>query len=161
MSCSFSSARVKYLVGSNNKKVGSMQNNRYVPFKPPVDKLRNHDLLREVVRLRTSSAAERQRDAIKHGVDSTSLTPSEVGMAVAKKARESFTEAKGSSAIPAADPKVDKSSHVRDVSESDLLKMNFLSSLPTYVKMNSSAVASYSAKLNELGTSAKVRKGKG
>lgn len=66
MSCSFSSAWAKYLVGANSKKVGSMQNNWYVPFKPPVDKLGNHDLLREVVRLRTSSPTERQRDASIH-----------------------------------------------------------------------------------------------
>lgn len=56
-------------------------------------------------------------------------------MAVAKKARESFTEVKGSSAMLEADPKVDKSRPTRDVGVSDLLKMNFLPSLSAYVKL--------------------------
>ncbi|CAL2270960.1 unnamed protein product [Prunus armeniaca] len=69
--------------------------------------------------------------AIKHGVDSTSSTPSKVSMVMAKKVRKSSTRVKGSSGISAADPKMDKSSPTGDADVSNLLKMNFMSSLST------------------------------
>ncbi|CAL2226826.1 unnamed protein product [Prunus armeniaca] len=71
----------------------------------------------------------------KLGVDSSSLTPLEVRMAAAKKARESSAREKGSSATLAADSKVDKSSPAGDVGVSDILKTNFLSSLSACVKL--------------------------
>ncbi|KAI5327720.1 hypothetical protein L3X38_027116 [Prunus dulcis] len=49
-------------------------------------------------------------------------------MVAAKETRESSPRAKSSSAMSAADPKVDKSSPVGDAIVSDLLKTNFLSS---------------------------------
>ncbi|CAL2225946.1 unnamed protein product [Prunus armeniaca] len=49
-------------------------------------------------------------------------------MAVAKKARESSPQAKGSSATLVADSKVDKSSPAGDANVSILLNTNFLSS---------------------------------
>ncbi|CAL8131699.1 unnamed protein product [Prunus armeniaca] len=57
------SARVKHLVGADNKKIGGMRNIRDAPPKPLADELGDHDLLREVVRARSSSPVERQRDA--------------------------------------------------------------------------------------------------
>ncbi|KAI5336022.1 hypothetical protein L3X38_026156 [Prunus dulcis] len=77
---------------------------RDVPLMPPADKLGDYDLLREL------------------GVDSLSLTPLEVRMAAAKKARESSAWAKGSSATLVADSKVDESSPAGDAGVSDLLK---------------------------------------
>ncbi|CAL9004915.1 unnamed protein product [Prunus brigantina] len=58
-----SSARVKHLVGADSKKIGGMRNIRDAPLKPLADELEDHDLLREVVRARSSSPVERQRDA--------------------------------------------------------------------------------------------------
>ncbi|CAL8087420.1 unnamed protein product [Prunus armeniaca] len=153
------SARFKHLVGADNKKIGSTRNIWDVPLKPPTDKLGDHDLLCEVVRLRTSSLAERQGDprdedrtgrsthplnhcnlvvksrAVKRGVVSLLLTPLEVRMAVAKNMGESSTWGKGSSATSAVDPKVDTSSPAGDVGVSDLLKMTFLLSPFACVKL--------------------------
>ncbi|CAL8160222.1 unnamed protein product [Prunus armeniaca] len=129
-------------------------------------------MLRKVVRARSSSLVERQRDAdalfrnlsclyqskigsrsgqsahpsnhhvstvesraVKHRVDSSSPIPLEVRLTEAKKARESFAWAKGSSATSAADPKVDKSTLAEDAGVSDLLKTNFLSSPSTCVEL--------------------------
>ncbi|CAL2229429.1 unnamed protein product [Prunus armeniaca] len=129
-------------------------------------------MLRKVVRARSSSLVERQRDAdapfrnlsrlyqskigsrsgqsahpsnhhvstvesraVKHGVDSSSPIPLEVRLTEAKKARESFAWAKGSSATSAADPKVDKSTPAEDAGVSDLLKTNFLSSPSTCAEL--------------------------
>ncbi|CAL2271554.1 unnamed protein product [Prunus armeniaca] len=58
-----SSARVKHLVGADSKKIGGMCHIRDAPLKPLADELGGHDLLREVVRARSSSPVERQRDA--------------------------------------------------------------------------------------------------
>lgn len=63
------------------------------------------------------------------------LTPLEVRMTTAKKARESSALVKGSFATPATDLKVDKSSHAGDEGMSDLLKTNFLSSRSACVKL--------------------------
>ncbi|CAL9013897.1 unnamed protein product [Prunus brigantina] len=135
-----SSARVKHLVGADSKKIGGMRNIRDIPLRPLADELGDHDLLREVVRARSSSPVERQRDAdalpqssgrlhqSKSGVDSTSQIPLEVRLAEARKARESSARTKGSSATSAADPRVDKSSPAGDASVSDMLKTQFLSS---------------------------------
>ncbi|CAL8082890.1 unnamed protein product [Prunus armeniaca] len=149
-----SSARVKHLVGADNKKIGC------------------HDLLHEVVREQSSSPVERQRDAdlplrssghlhqsksrgrcgryahlinhhdptvesrvVKRGVDSSPQIPLEVRLAEARKARESSAQAKGSSATSAIDPKVDKSSPVGDASVSNMLKMHFLSSPSSYAEL--------------------------
>ncbi|CAL2229887.1 unnamed protein product [Prunus armeniaca] len=128
-----SSAMVKHLVGAYRKKIGGMRNIRDVPLKPLADEFGDRDLLRKVVRARSSSPVERQRDAdaplrIKHGVDSLSPIPLEVRLAEASKAKESSTWAKGSSAMSGANLKVDKSSPVGDAGMSDLLKTHFLSS---------------------------------
>ncbi|CAL8094058.1 unnamed protein product [Prunus armeniaca] len=165
-------ARVKHLVGAYSRKIGGMRNIRDAPLKPLADELGDHDLLRKVVRARSSSPVERQRDAdvpprslghlhqsksggrcgksahlsnchdltvesraIKREVDSTSQIPLEVRLAEARKARESSARTKGSSTTSAADPKVDKSSHVRDASVSDLLKTQFLSSPSSCVEL--------------------------
>lgn len=45
---SLSSARVKYLIGADRKKIGCMRNIRDVPLKPPADKFGDRDLLHEV-----------------------------------------------------------------------------------------------------------------
>ncbi|CAL8169023.1 unnamed protein product [Prunus armeniaca] len=58
-----SSARVKHLVGADSKKIGGMRNIRDAPLKPIADEFGDPDLLREVVRARSSSPVERQRDA--------------------------------------------------------------------------------------------------
>ncbi|CAL8115589.1 unnamed protein product [Prunus armeniaca] len=58
-----SSARVKHLVGADSKKIGGMRHIRDAPLKPLADELGGHDLLREVVRERSGSPVERQRDA--------------------------------------------------------------------------------------------------
>ncbi|CAL8091058.1 unnamed protein product [Prunus armeniaca] len=129
-------------------------------------------MLRKVVRARSSSLVERQRDAdapfqnlsrlyqskigsrsgqsthpsnhhvstvesraVKHRVDSSSSIPLEVRLTEAKKARESFAWAKGSSATSAADPNVDKSTPAEDAGVSDLLKTNFLSSPSTCAQL--------------------------
>ncbi|CAL2246525.1 unnamed protein product [Prunus armeniaca] len=100
------------------------------------DEFGDRDMLSKVVRARSSSLVERQRDAdapfrnssLKHGVDSTSQIPLEVRLAEARKARESSARTKGSSVTSATDPKVDKSSPVGDAGVSDLLKTQFLSS---------------------------------
>ncbi|CAL8168932.1 unnamed protein product [Prunus armeniaca] len=100
------------------------------------DEFGDRDMLSKVVRARSSSLVERQRDAdapfrnssLKHGVDLTSQIPLEVRLAEARKARESSARTKGSSATSATDPKVDKSSPAGDAGVSDLLKTQFLSS---------------------------------
>ncbi|CAL8095405.1 unnamed protein product [Prunus armeniaca] len=58
-----SSTRVKHLVGADSKKIGGMRNIRDAPLKPLADELGDHDLLREVVRVRSCSHVEIQRDA--------------------------------------------------------------------------------------------------
>ncbi|CAL2228388.1 unnamed protein product [Prunus armeniaca] len=73
--------------------------------------------------------------AVKHGVDSSLPIPLEVRLTEAKKARESFAWAKGSSATSAVDPKVDKSTLAEDAGVSDLLKTNFLSSPSTCAEL--------------------------
>ncbi|KAL6276769.1 hypothetical protein ACE6H2_020370 [Prunus campanulata] len=74
--------------------------------------------------------------AIKHRVDLALLTPLEVRMKVAKKSKKSSTRVKGSSETRTAGPKVDMSNFARDACVSDLLKMNFLSSQSTCVKLS-------------------------
>ncbi|CAL2278272.1 unnamed protein product [Prunus armeniaca] len=73
--------------------------------------------------------------AIKHGVDSSSPIPLEVRLTEAKKARESFAWAKGSSTTSAADLKVDKFTLAEDAGVSDVLKTNFLSSPSTCAEL--------------------------
>ncbi|CAL9018641.1 unnamed protein product [Prunus brigantina] len=104
-----------------------MRNARDILLKPPVNKLEDHDLL-----LRDR---EMQIFLSKCGVDSASLTPLEVRLAEGKKARESSAQAKGSNAMPAANPKVGKFNPIGDAGVSDLLKMNFLSSLSTCAEL--------------------------
>ncbi|CAL8152774.1 unnamed protein product [Prunus armeniaca] len=140
------------------------------------DEFGDRDMLSKVVRARSSSLVERQRDAdapfrnssLKHGVDSTSQIPLEVRLAEARKARESSAWTKGSSVTSATDPKVDKSSPAGDAGVSDLLKTQFLSSPSSCAELvdqirqagdlvfaaetirNSSAVAPSSVQLSEL-----------
>ncbi|CAL2256023.1 unnamed protein product [Prunus armeniaca] len=106
----------------DSRKVGGMSNARDILLKPLVNKLEDHDLLCEVVRARSSSPDERQRDA---------NIPLKVRLVEAKKARASFALAKGSHAVLAANLEVGKFNPVGDASISDLLKMNFLSSMST------------------------------
>ncbi|CAL9024579.1 unnamed protein product [Prunus brigantina] len=73
--------------------------------------------------------------AVKHGVDSVSLTPLEMKLAEAKKLRESSARAKGSSSATTVAPKADKSSPRGDACVSDLLKTNFLSSPSSCVEL--------------------------
>ncbi|CAL2268364.1 unnamed protein product [Prunus armeniaca] len=61
-----SSAMVKHLVGADSKKIGGMCNIRDVPLKPLADEFRDHDLLCEVVRARSSSLIEKQKGAYAH-----------------------------------------------------------------------------------------------
>ncbi|CAL2247572.1 unnamed protein product [Prunus armeniaca] len=58
-----SSAKVKHLVGAYSKKIGGMHNIRDVLLKPHIDKFGDRDLLYELVCVRSSSPAERQRKA--------------------------------------------------------------------------------------------------
>ncbi|KAI5323419.1 hypothetical protein L3X38_032491 [Prunus dulcis] len=95
-----SSARVKQLDGAG-KKIGSMRNIWDVPLKPPVDKLGDRDMLREL------------------GVDSALLTSLKVRMAADKKTKELFAKAEGSSTTLMADLQVDKSSLARDAGMSE------------------------------------------
>lgn len=68
-------------------------------------------------------------------MDSSSPIPLEVRLVKARKVRESFAWAKGSSATSAANPKVDKSTLVGDASVSNLPEMNFLSSPSTCTEL--------------------------
>ncbi|CAL8990808.1 unnamed protein product, partial [Prunus brigantina] len=120
-----SSARVKHLVGVDSTKVGGMRGARGVLPEPPADTLENHDMLHRSGRSAHDPAVEPW--AVKHGVDSVSLTSLEMKLAEAKKMRESSARAKGSSSTTAVGPKVDKSSPTGDACVSDLLKTNFLS----------------------------------
>ncbi|CAL8076072.1 unnamed protein product [Prunus armeniaca] len=61
-----SSARVKYLVGVDSKKIGGMRNIRDVPLEPLADEFGDHDILCEVVLARSSSPVEKQRGADAH-----------------------------------------------------------------------------------------------
>lgn len=56
-------ARVKHLVGADNKKIDGMCNICDVPIKPSNDKFGDCDQLHEVVCERTSSPVERQINA--------------------------------------------------------------------------------------------------
>ncbi|CAL9025009.1 unnamed protein product [Prunus brigantina] len=58
-----SSDRVKHLVGANSKKIGGTSNIRNVRLKPLADEFGDCYLLHEVVCVRSSSPAERRRDA--------------------------------------------------------------------------------------------------
>ncbi|CAL2237147.1 unnamed protein product [Prunus armeniaca] len=103
------------------------------------DEFGDRDMLRKVVCARSSSLVERQRDADAPFRNSSCFheqpIPLEVRLIEAKKARESFAWAKGSSATSAADPKVDKSTPAEDACVSDLLKTNFLSSSSTCAEL--------------------------
>ncbi|CAL2277269.1 unnamed protein product [Prunus armeniaca] len=132
-----SSTRVKHLVCADSKKIGCTRNPQDVPLNPPADKLGDRDLLHKMVHERSSSIVERQRDVDiplrSLGRLHQSKDGGEVG--AVKKVRESSVRAKGSSTISAADPKMDKSSPEGDACVSDLLKMNFLSSLSACFKL--------------------------
>ncbi|CAL9024626.1 unnamed protein product, partial [Prunus brigantina] len=64
-----------------------------------------------------------------------SLTPLEVRLAGAKKARESSTRVKGSYVIPGSNPEVGKFNPVGDAGMSNLLKTNFLSCSSTCAEL--------------------------
>ncbi|XP_021829929.1 uncharacterized protein LOC110770152 [Prunus avium] len=74
-----SSARVKHLVGVDSKKKGGMHNIKDVPLKPLADECGDRDLLREIVRARSSSPVKRQRDADVHIRSSGRLSQSKSG----------------------------------------------------------------------------------
>ncbi|CAL8162666.1 unnamed protein product [Prunus armeniaca] len=128
-----SSARVKHLVGADNKKIGSMRNIRDVPLKPCSVKWFAHELVyllrgQEMLIFLSEDGDRTRRSAhlpyhhdpavesqvVKLGVDSASLTSLEVRMVANKRTRESSARAKGSSTTFAADLKVDKSSLARN-----------------------------------------------
>ncbi|CAL2259752.1 unnamed protein product [Prunus armeniaca] len=133
---------VKHLTGTDSRKVGGMRSVRDVLLKSPTDKLKDHDMLREIVRARSSSPDERQmgadvplRRVVKHGVDSTLLAHLEVRLAEAKKTRESSARAKGSYVMPTTNHKMGKFNPAGDAGVSDMLKMNFLSSPSTCAEL--------------------------
>ncbi|CAL9004836.1 unnamed protein product [Prunus brigantina] len=112
-------------------------------------------MLRKVVRARSSSLVERQRDADAPFRNSSHLHQSKIGGRSGQSAHpsnhhistvesravkhgvdsSSLIPLEGSSATSAADPKVDKSTHAGDAGVSNLLKMNFLSSPSTCAKL--------------------------
>ncbi|CAL2265692.1 unnamed protein product [Prunus armeniaca] len=145
-----SSARVKHLVGADNKKIGCMRNIRDVPLKPCSVKWFAHELVhllrgKEMLIFLSERFAHLpyhhdpvvESRVVKLGVDSTSLTSLEVRMAVNKKTRESSARANGSSTTFAADLKVDKSSFAQNagVAVEDELPVNpvYLLQLVDYI----------------------------
>ncbi|CAL2271085.1 unnamed protein product [Prunus armeniaca] len=94
-------ARIKHLVSVDSKKIGGMQNVRGILLKSLTDKLKTCNLpckeSRDEDRTGRTSPPPNHRNlvveprVVKHGADSKSLTPLEVRMAAAKKARELST----------------------------------------------------------------------
>ncbi|CAL2239634.1 unnamed protein product [Prunus armeniaca] len=158
-----SSARVKHLVGADNKKIGGIRNIRDAPLKLlqiSLDtvicsvKWFTHELFhllrgKEMLIFLSEDEGRTERSthlpnhhdlavesrAVKHRVDLVLLTPLDVMLATAKKGRKSSTQVKSSSVMLAANPKVDKSSPVWDACVSNLLKDNFLSSPSTCAEL--------------------------
>ncbi|CAL2270979.1 unnamed protein product [Prunus armeniaca] len=126
-----SSARAKHLVGADSTKVGGMNYVRGILLEPLVDKLENHDLLREAT-CAQSSSAKSHRDAdipprsLSHLHGQKMEIEAGVRLAEAKKMRESSAWAKSSSSASVVDPKANKSSPVGDACVFDLLKTNFV-----------------------------------
>ncbi|CAL8112953.1 unnamed protein product [Prunus armeniaca] len=135
-----SSARVKHLVGADNKKIGGIRNIRDAPLKLLQISL-DTVICSDEGRTERSTHLPNHHDlavesrAVKHRVDLVLLTPLDVMLATAKKGRKSSTQVKSSSVMLAANPKVDKSSPVWDACVSNLLKDNFLSSPSTCAEL--------------------------
>ncbi|CAL8162509.1 unnamed protein product [Prunus armeniaca] len=143
----FSSARIKRLVGANNKKVSGMHEVQDILLKSPIEQLKTCDLpYKEVVEKHSSSHLCRSGDQIERTVPllnnhNSSAKPriikrevDSILQAAVKRARESFSRTKSPLVTQTASLRVGDSS-VGDKSMSDLLKTNFMSSLSACTKL--------------------------